>query len=103
VNARTATVADKLADGTRWADSTTAFVTGAEPSPADAADQLRRRGVRRLVIAPWFLAPGWLPDRLGDYARRSGVPMAAPLGAHRLVIETVLDRYDRAVAGQVAA
>jgi hypothetical protein len=29
--------------------------------------------------------------------------MAAPLGAHRLVAETVLDRFDEAVAQRVAA
>jgi hypothetical protein len=29
--------------------------------------------------------------------------MVAPLGAHRLVAETVLDRFDRAVAARVAA
>lgn len=102
-NARTATVAAKLATGTRWAAATTAFVTGPRPSVAEAVNQLRRRGARRLVIAPWFLAPGLLPDRVQAYAREAGIAMAAPLGAHRLVAETVLDRYDQAVAGQAAA
>ncbi|ORV96974.1 sirohydrochlorin chelatase [Mycobacterium kyorinense] len=102
-NARTATVAAKLAMGTRWAAATTAFVTGPRPSVAEAVNQLRRRGARRLAIAPWFLAPGLLPDRVQSYARAAGIAMAAPLGAHRLVAETVLDRYDQALAGQAAA
>jgi sirohydrochlorin ferrochelatase len=56
-----------------------------------------------VVIAPWFLAPGRLTDRVAKYASAEGIPMAAPLGAHRLVVETVLDRFDAAVAEPVAA
>jgi sirohydrochlorin ferrochelatase len=102
-NARTSQVADKLSARTQWAWTTTAFATGHGPSPADAVTQLRRRGARRVVIAPWFLAPGRLTDRLAKYASAEGIPMAAPLGAHRLVVETVLDRFDAAVAEPVAA
>src|SRR3984885_13100141 len=54
-NARTAEVADKLIGGTQWACATTAFATGSGPSLADAATELRRRGARHMVIAPWFL------------------------------------------------
>jgi sirohydrochlorin ferrochelatase len=103
VNARTATVAAKLAAGTRWAGATMAFATGPEPSVTEAADQLRCRGARRLIIAPWFLAPGRITDRVLSDARAVGIPMAAPLGAHRLVAETVLDRFDEAMADQAAA
>jgi sirohydrochlorin ferrochelatase len=102
-NARTAQVAHKLAANTRWAGATTAFATGCGSSIAQAARQLRRRGARHLVIAPWFLAPGRLTDQVQDYATQNGIPMAAPLGAHRLVAETVLDRFDAAVAEQAAA
>jgi sirohydrochlorin ferrochelatase len=102
-NARTSQVADKLSARTQWAWTTTAFATGHGPSPADAVTQLRRRGARRVVIAPWFLAPGRLTDRVAKYASAEGIPMAAPLGAHRLVVETVLDRFDAAVAEPVAA
>jgi sirohydrochlorin ferrochelatase len=102
-NARTSQVADKLSARTQWAWTTTAFATGHGRSPADAVTQLRRRGARRVVIAPWFLAPGRLTDRVAKYASAEGIPMAAPLGAHRLVVETVLDRFDAAVAEPVAA
>jgi sirohydrochlorin ferrochelatase len=102
-NARTARVAPKLIAGTQWACATTAFATGTGPSPAEAADRLRRRGARRVVIAPWFLAPGRLTDRVAKYAAAEGILMAAPLGAHRLVAETVLDRFDAAVAEPIAA
>jgi sirohydrochlorin ferrochelatase len=102
-NARTAHVADKLIAGTQWACATTAFATGSGKSLAEAADGLRRRGARRVVIAPWFLAPGRLTDRVASCAAAEGIPMAAPLGAHRLVAETVLDRFDAAVAERLAA
>jgi sirohydrochlorin ferrochelatase len=96
-NARTAQVAPRLMAGTRWAGATTAFATRPEPSLAKAADRLRRRGARRVVIAPWFLAPGRLPDRVRGFAHDAGLAMADPLGAHRLVAETLLDRYERAM------
>ena len=102
-NARSTQVARKLIAGTRWAATTTAFATGSGPSPAQAANRLRRHGARRVVIAPWFLAPGRLTDRVAEYAASESIPMAAPLGAHRLVIETVLDRFDAARADSIAA
>ncbi|HEY9305642.1 MAG TPA: sirohydrochlorin chelatase [Mycobacterium sp.] len=102
-NVRTARVADMLSAGTRWAGATTAFATGSGPSVAEAAANLRARGARRVVIAPWFLAPGRLLDRIASCAAAEGIPMAAPLGAHRLVVETVLDRFDEAVAERIAA
>jgi sirohydrochlorin ferrochelatase len=102
-NARTATVADKLGADTQWAATTTAFATGNGPSPAHGVDRLRRNGARRVVIAPWFLAPGKLTDRVAKYAAAEGIPMAAPLGGHRLVAETVLDRFGAAIAERAAA
>ena len=101
--ARTAQVARKLFAGTQWAGATTAFATGSGPSPAEAVGRLRRRGARRVVLAPWFLAHGRLTDRVANYAATQGIPMAAPLGAHRLVVETVLDRFNAAVAETIAA
>ncbi len=102
-NARTAHVAQRLLAGTRWVGASTAFATGSGPSPAEAADRLRHRGARRVAIAPWFLAPGRLTDRVLEHAAAEGIPMAAPLGSHRLVVETVLDRFDTAVAEPIAA
>lgn len=102
-NARTARVADRLAHGTRWAGAEMAFATGPTPSVPEAAARLRERGATRLVIAPWFLAHGRITDRVADYAYRAGIPMAEPLGAHRLVAATVLDRFEAALAQDIAA
>jgi sirohydrochlorin ferrochelatase len=102
-NARTADVAAALADGTDWAAATTAFATGPRPSVAAAVARLHGRGVARVVIAPWFLAPGRITDRVAAFARANGVAMSEPLGAHALVAATVLERFDRAVAEREAA
>jgi sirohydrochlorin ferrochelatase len=101
-NARTALVADYLSQHTRWV-ATTAFATGPQPTLADAAEELRARGATRLVVAPWFLAHGRITDRVAEYARAHRIPMSAPLGPHRLVADTVLDRFDEAVAARAAA
>jgi sirohydrochlorin ferrochelatase len=102
-NSRTQIVANKLAHGSQWAGVATVFATGSGPSLADAADDLRRRGARRLVVAPWFLAHGRLPDKVATAAGEAGIPVAEPLGADRLVAATVLDRFDAAVAADTLA
>ncbi len=101
-NVRTAALAAALAEGTRWAGSEVAFATGQSRSLPDAVDDLRRRGARRLVIAPWFLAHGRITDRVAEFACATGIPMAEPLGPHRLVAATVLDRYEEALAARSA-
>nr|WP_253900461.1 sirohydrochlorin chelatase [Mycobacterium asiaticum] len=102
-NAHTAEIAPRLLAGTRWATATTAFATHPEPALVESVRRLRRSGARRVVIAPWFLAPGRIPDRVERFARDAGLAMAAPLGAHQLVAETVLERFDQATAARVAA
>ncbi len=95
-NARTATVAHALDVATRWAGASIAFATGPHPSLAETAEFLTDRGARRLVIAPWFLAPGRITDRVATEAGVHGSQMALPIGAHPLVAEVILDRYDAA-------
>ncbi|MGE2719670.1 sirohydrochlorin chelatase [Mycolicibacterium celeriflavum] len=102
-NARTATVAQFLRSGTRWAGSEVAFATGPYADLPDAAERLRARGAERLVIAPWFLAHGVITDRVAEYAAAEGIAMAEPLGSHNLVAATVMDRYDAITAGAAAA
>lgn len=101
-NARTAALTASLAEGTRWVGTHVAFATGQTPSVREAVEQLRAQGATRLVIAPWFLAHGRITDRVAEYARREGIPMTEPLGPHRLVAATVLDRYEEALAARSA-
>lgn len=100
-NARTESVAQELTLMTRWT-ATTVFATGPQPGLAEAVEELKSRGANRLVIAPWFLAHGRILDHIAALARAQGVPMSSPLGAHRQVAETVLDRFD-SVATRIAA
>ena len=102
-NARTATLAETLAEGTRWAGVHVGYATGPHPSVTDGIKLLRQRGARRVVLAPWFIAPGRITDRVAEIASTAGISMAAPLGAHPLTAQTVLDRFDRAVAERAAA
>jgi sirohydrochlorin ferrochelatase len=97
-NAQTARIAGPLSRSTRWAGVEVGFATGPTPSVPEAAERLRERGATRLAIAPWFLAHGRITGRVADYARRAGIPMAEPLGAHRLVAATVLDRFEELFA-----
>jgi sirohydrochlorin ferrochelatase len=96
-NAQTARVAAPLSRGTRWAGVEVAFATQG-PSVPEAVERLRERGATRLMIAPWFLAHGRITDGIAAYAVGAGIPMAEPLGAHRLVAATVLDRVEAALA-----
>ncbi|WP_179472615.1 sirohydrochlorin chelatase [Mycolicibacterium vinylchloridicum] len=102
-NARTSALADTLARGTRWSGVQVAYATGPQPSVLDGVESLRRKGARRIVVAPWFIAPGRITDRVAAIADAEGMSMVAPLGAHPLVAQTVLDRFDAAVAARTAA
>ena len=102
-NARTAALTEVLARGTRWSGVQVAYATGPDPSVEDGIEVLRSRGARRIVVAPWFIAPGRITDRVAAIADAAGLSMVEPLGAHRLVAETVLDRFDQAVAARVVA
>ncbi|MBW8807034.1 MAG: sirohydrochlorin chelatase [Catenulisporales bacterium] len=65
----------------------------------DAVRELRRGGARRVVVAPYFLAPGMLADRIRDSALRAGVDVVAEeLGNAPEVAATVLARFDGSVA-----
>lgn len=102
-NARTAALGDALAADDRWGAVQVAYATGPQPSVADGIAALRQRGARHIAMAPWFIAPGRITDRVAAIAGAHGVMMAEPLGAHPLLAATVLDRFDRAVAARLAA
>ncbi|WP_326837664.1 sirohydrochlorin chelatase [Amycolatopsis rhabdoformis] len=74
---------------------TEAFASAAQPDVPAAVGRLRARGVRRVAVASWFLAPGLLPDRIADLAREAdrGVFVAEPLGTDPRVAAAVLHRY----------
>ena len=100
-NANTATLASALSRRSGWARVRVAYAT-AQPSVTDGLAALRHSGARRIAVAPWFIAPGKITDRVADVAAAEGVAMAEPLGAHPLLAESVLHRFDHAVARRLA-
>ncbi|GAA5068562.1 sirohydrochlorin chelatase [Nocardia callitridis] len=91
-NTRTAEVAQRLSSDTGW-HTHICFVT-TEPSVTEAVSRLRTRGATEILLAPWFLAPGLLTDRLSRAV--PDIPLAEPIGPHTALTEVILDRYTSA-------
>lgn len=80
-----------------WGAVEVAHASAAPPRVADAVAALRARGLTRLAVAPYLLAPGLLPDRIAAEAGAAGVDtVAAPLGAAPELARLLLHRYDQA-------
>ncbi|MFC6013274.1 sirohydrochlorin chelatase [Nocardia lasii] len=92
-NRRSAVVARRLADLT-GCPTEICFAT-VEPGVEWAVERLRARGAERIAVAPWFLAPGLLTDRL--VAAAPGVVHAEVIGAHPALVSVIWARYDGAV------
>lgn len=79
-----------------WRAVEPAFASASLPRTADAVRTLRAAGARRVAVAPYVLAPGFLPDRIAAGAREAGADVLAPvLGDAPEVVDLVLRRYDR--------
>ncbi|MBF6356985.1 sirohydrochlorin chelatase [Nocardia higoensis] len=91
-NARTRLVARALAEHTGW--STDIGFATTEPGVSAAKARLSARGVDRIVVAHYFLAPGLLTDRIT--AATPDLTHTAALGAHPALVDLVWDRYDAA-------
>ncbi|TSD46532.1 sirohydrochlorin chelatase [Rhodococcus sp. KBS0724] len=98
-NAATTELAAVLLAGTNWSGVRICFATSAEPTVAQAISALEHDGAERIVVAPWFLAPGLLTDRLSTAATAAfhGTVFADTIGAHTLLVETMIDRYTTAL------
>lgn len=94
------TVAHQVAAS--WPNTVAAFAAATDPDVVTAIDELRAAGARRVAVAPWFLAPGRLLDRItvAACAADPTVVVADPLGPHPAVADVVLDRYDSATVNQ---
>ena len=78
-----------------------AYVTAAEPTPAQAIDAVRAAGAHRVAVVPWVLAPGRLPDRIDAAAADRGALVARPIGPHPDLAAAVLRRWAAAAAPDV--
>jgi sirohydrochlorin ferrochelatase len=83
---------------TGWCAVRPAFASASLPRTEDAVRRLRAEGVRRIAVAPYVIAPGFLPDRIARGAHEAGADLLAPvLGAAPELAELLLRRYDEAL------
>jgi sirohydrochlorin ferrochelatase len=80
---------------TGWCAVRPAFASASPPRTSDAVASLRAEGVRRVAVAPYVLAPGFLPDRIVRGAGEADV-LASVLGDAPEVARVVILRYAEA-------
>ncbi|GAA2965370.1 sirohydrochlorin chelatase [Streptomyces enissocaesilis] len=85
---------------TGWCAVRPAFASASLPRTEDAVRLLRTApGVRRVAVAPYVVAPGFLPDRIARGAREAGAEvLGGVLGASPELARLLLTRYDEARA-----
>lgn len=107
-NAEVFKAARLLWEGRGLAGVETAFVSLAEPSVPAGLDRCRALGARRVVVLPYFLFAGVLPDRVRDQARQwaaahpdTDVRCAEVIGPEPELAQLVMERYREAVEGDL--
>ncbi|MFI6855126.1 sirohydrochlorin chelatase [Streptomyces sp. NPDC050416] len=80
---------------TGWCAVRPAFASASLPRTQDAVRELRALGCTRVAVAPYVLAPGFLPDRIARGAAQADV-LADVLGPAPEVARVVLERYEAA-------
>ncbi|MEU6818792.1 sirohydrochlorin chelatase [Streptomyces sp. NPDC046860] len=81
---------------TGWCAVRPAFASASLPRTEDAVRELRDQGCERVAVAPYVLAPGFLPDRIARGAAGADV-LAGVLGPAPEVARVLLDRYAEAL------
>lgn len=107
-NAEIAKVARLLWEGRGYAGVEPSFISLAEPGVPAGLDKLRRLGAERIVVAPYFLFPGVLPDRIVAQstefaAANPGVTVAVGelIGDCDELADLAIERYHEAVRGDI--
>ncbi|MFP3987230.1 sirohydrochlorin chelatase [Streptomyces sp. E11-3] len=89
---------------TGWCAVRPAFASASLPRTEDAVRELRAAGARRVAVAPYVIAPGFLPDRIARGAREAGADVLADvLGPAPELARLLLARYDEARVPALAA
>jgi sirohydrochlorin cobaltochelatase len=81
-----------------------AFVSLAWPGVPEGLERCRRLGARRIVVLPYFLFPGVLPDRVAAEARAfegAEVRCAEVIGDCAGLADLVVERYEEALRGDI--
>lgn len=107
-NAEVAKVARLLWEGRGYAGVEPGFVSLAQPSVPEVLERLRRLGARRIVVAPYFLFAGVLPDRIvaqsAEFAAAHpdlDVRVAEVIGDCDALADLVRERYAEALGGDI--
>ncbi|WP_330177893.1 sirohydrochlorin chelatase [Streptomyces sp. NBC_01498] len=107
-NAEVLKAARLLWEGRGYAGVETAFVSLAAPDVPSGLDRCVRLGARRIVVLPYFLFTGILPDRVVRQTREwaAGRPEAEVVSAEVVgpaeeLLDLVMERYHEAVRGDL--
>ncbi|MET7317434.1 sirohydrochlorin chelatase [Streptomyces thermoviolaceus] len=107
-NAEVFKAARLLWEGRGLANVETAFVSLAAPDVPSGLHRCARLGARRIVVLPYFLFTGVLPDRVKQQARDWAaahpgldVRTADVIGPEPELLDLVLERYEEAVEGDL--
>jgi sirohydrochlorin ferrochelatase len=75
-----------------------AYASAARPTPAEAVRSLYGSGAPRVVVASYFLAPGYFADKVRAESLAAGATVVSPvLGAAPELAEIILQRYTEAL------
>jgi sirohydrochlorin cobaltochelatase len=107
-NAEIAKVARLLWEGRGYAGIEPAFISLADPGVAAGLEKLRRLGAERIVVAPYFLFSGILPDRIvsetSAFANEHpdlAIGVSEVVGDCDELADLVVERYLEAVHGDI--
>ena len=107
-NAEIAKVARLLWEGRGYAGVEPAFISLAAPGVPAGLEKLRRLGATRVVVAPYFLFSGILPDRIVSETEAFAaehpdltIGVAELIGDCDELADLVLERYAEAVRGDI--
>ncbi|WP_458242997.1 sirohydrochlorin chelatase [Streptomyces sp. MAI_2237] len=107
-NAEVHKAARLLWEGRGYAGVETAFVSLAAPDVPGGLDRCLKLGARRIVVLPYFLFTGILPDRVkeqtGAWAAahpETEVLSAEVIGPEPELLDLVMERYREAVRGDL--
>ncbi|MEU4153948.1 sirohydrochlorin chelatase [Streptomyces sp. NPDC026659] len=107
-NAEVCKAARLLWEGRGYAAVETAFVSLAAPDVPSGLDRCARLGARRIVVLPYFLFTGILPDRVRRQTEEwaaahpeTEVRSAEVIGPEPELLDLVLERYEEAVRGDL--
>ncbi|MGW2688398.1 sirohydrochlorin chelatase [Streptomyces sp. NPDC001414] len=107
-NAEVHRAARLLWEGRGYAGVETAFVSLAAPDVPSGLDRCLRLGARRIVVLPYFLFTGILPERVRQQTEgwaaahpEAEVRTADVIGPEPELIDLVMERYREAAADQV--